>query len=246
LIQVAEQSVFMPGHLARRRMISAGTLGAITSVQVSSNHEYHAAAVMRDYLGSPFGPIEVVARSFEAPLQNPMSAVGYTGEAEAVGSHTAVALIDFGGAMGLYDFTENQWFNPLRRPRITVRGSLGELVGDRVVRIHDGIVLESDLTRRTTGTEFNLEGFDLESIAFEGEYVYRNPFVGARLPDEELCIAELLRAMGAWVRDEGPAPYPLSHGSQDHLIGLAIREAIATGESITVPAEPWRGDSHSL
>ena len=41
------------------------------------------------------------------------------------------------GGMGLYDFTDNQWWNPLRARRIVIRGSHGEIVDDRVVRLAD-------------------------------------------------------------------------------------------------------------
>ena len=44
--------------------------------------------------------------------------------------------------------------------------------------------------------------------------MYRNPFVGLRLMDEEIAIASLMAATGAWVRDDGPEPYPLAGGAR--------------------------------
>ena len=144
--------------------------------------------------------------------------------------------------MGLYDFTDNQWWNPLRTRHIVVRGSLGELVDDHVVRLVDPTSpVESHLVRRQTGIDLNLEGVDLDHISFDGRVVYRNPFKGTRLSEDDIAVAALLEQTGAWARDEGPEPYPLADGLQDHLISLAIEEAVATGSAVTTTTEAWAG-----
>ena len=103
---------------------------------------------------------------------------------------TTLATLDFGGRMGLYDFTDNQWWNPLRTRRIVVRGSNGELVDDHVVRLVDPATpVESQLVSRRTGIDLNLEGSDLDHISFDGRVVYRNPFVGARLSEDDIGVA---------------------------------------------------------
>jgi len=63
--------------------------------------------------------------------------------------------------------------------------------------------------------------------------------VELRLNDEEIAISAMMEAMAAWCRDEGPAPYPLADGCQDHLVGLAIEESAASGEPVTTSAEAW-------
>jgi hypothetical protein len=42
-----------------------------------------------------------------------------------------------------------------------------------------------------------------------------------------------------WVRGEGPPPYPLADGLQDHLLGLAIEESARVGRLVVTAAEPW-------
>jgi len=49
----------------------------------------------------------------------------------------------------------------------------------------------------------------------------------------------LLEATGAWARGDGPEPYPLADGLQDHLISLAIGESVATGRPVTTHTEAW-------
>lgn len=241
LVQVAEQYPLYPGHAARLRLIDAGVLGAVSNVQVSSTHQYHAMALMRAMLGVGFDDAAVTAFRTEFGLASPIGRDGWTGDLTPQPSWNLLAHYDFGdGRSGLYDFTDNQWHNELRSNRILVRGSHGELVTDHVVHVTDTqTVLESDLVRRQTGRDMNFEGFDLDHIAFEGKVVYRNAWQGGRLADDEIAVASLLAGMGAWVRDGGPAPYPLADACQDHLLALAIDESLATGRTVRTTRRPW-------
>jgi hypothetical protein len=142
--------------------------------------------------------------------------------------------------MGLYDFTDNQWWNPLRTRRIVVRGSGGELVDDRIVRLVDARTpVESSLRRRQVGRDLNLEGADLDHISLDGQVIYRNPFFGARLSDEDIAIASILEATGRWARGEAPGPYPLAQACQDHLLSLAIEESVRTDQPVRTDHEAW-------
>ena len=240
LVQVAEQYLLMPGHAARLAIVREGIVGEPTAVQVCSTHLYHAVSMIRGLLGVGFEPAVVSARSFTAPLADPLTPDGWTGDGTPKAISTTLATLDFGGRMGLYDFTDNQWWNPLRTRRIVVRGSLGELVDDHVVRLVDPTSpVESQLVRRQTGIDLNLEGVDLDHISFDGRVVYRNPFKGTRLSEDDIAVAALLEQTGAWARGEGSEPYPLAEGLQDHLISLAIEESVATGRDVTTTTEAW-------
>ncbi|WP_377270503.1 Gfo/Idh/MocA family protein [Peterkaempfera sp. SMS 1(5)a] len=240
LVQVAEQYLLMPGHAARRALVERGVIGQPTSVQVSSTHMYHAVSMIRGLLGAGCGPVAVTASRFRAPLVDPLSRDGWTGDDTPKEAATTIATLDFGGASGLYDFTDNQWHNQLRLRRIVVRGSHGELADDTVVRLAgERTITRSALVRSQLGHDLNLDGYDTEHIAFEGDILYRNPFLGARLMDEEIAIASMMTATGAWARGEGPAPYPLAEACQDHLIALAVEESAAVGATVRTGAEPW-------
>ncbi len=242
LVQVAEQYTLMPGHAARLAVLRAGVIGVPTSVQLSSTHMYHAVSLIRALLGVDFEPGRVRAERFVAPLVDPLTPAGWTGDETAKPATTTLATIDFGGRMGLYDFTDNQWWNPLRARRMVVRGSHGEIVDDLVTRMLDPTTpVQSTLTRRQTGHDLSLEGLDLKHISFDGQLVYRNPFVGAGMSDDDIAVAALAEATGAWARDEGPAPYPLADACQDHLIALAVEESATTGAPVDFGTENWRG-----
>jgi predicted dehydrogenase len=240
LVQVAEQYLLMPGHAARRELVTRGVIGQPTAVQVSSTHNYHAVSMIRGLLGVGFEPVRISASRFTAPLVDPLTRTGWTGDDTPKDATTTIATLDFGGSSGLYDFTDNQWHNQLRLRRIVIRGSRGEIADDAVVRLAGKrTILKSSLIRSQLGYDLNLDGYDTEHISFEGEVVFRNPYLGLRLMDEEIALASLLTGTGAWARGEGPAPYPLAQGCQDQLLGLAIEESAATGVLVVTDVEPW-------
>jgi len=244
LVQVAEQYLLLPGHAARREIVRRGLIGTPTSVQVSSTHGYHAVSMMRGLLGVGYDrPVRVAAQRFTAPLLDPLTREGWSEATEPAAATTTLATLDFGeGASGLYDFTDNQWHNRLRQRRIVIRGSLGEISDDKVVRWGGPrTVLTSEITRSQLGHDLNLDGHDTEHLAFEGSVVYRNPFLGLRLMDEEIAIASLLAATGSWVRDEGPEPYPLADACQDHHLSLAIDQAAESDTPVVANVGPWAG-----
>lgn len=243
-VQVAEQYLLLPGHTARLAAVRSGTIGTPTSVQVSSTHGYHAVSMMRGFLRvEDFGPVTVRGNSFTAPLVDPLVRDGWTDDDEPKQAATVLATVDFGnGRSGLYDFTDNQWHNQLRLRRILIRGSHGEISDDTVIRLAERrAIVTSEFRRFELGQDLNLDGHDLEHISLDGRVIYRNPFLGARLMDEEIAIATLMAATADWARDEGPPPYPLAAGCQDHLISLAIDESLERGVPVTTEPGPWAG-----
>ena len=130
--------------------------------------------------------------------------------------------------------------NPLRTSRIVIRGSAGEIVDDVVTRLHDPTTpITAALSRRQTGIDLNLEGLDLKHISFDGDVVYRNPFAGSGMSDDDIAVAAIVEATGAWARGDASPPYPLAQGCQDHLIALAIEESCRSGADVAVPSEAW-------
>jgi hypothetical protein len=121
-----------------------------------------------------------------------------------------------------------------------IRGSHGEIANDEVVRLTaPRTIVRSPLVRRQTGYDLDLDAFDTDHISVGDTILYRNPFPGLRLNDEEIAIGSMLVAMSSWCRGEGPAPYPLAEACQNHLLGLAIERSAETGEAVTTAVAPW-------
>jgi predicted dehydrogenase len=241
LVQVAEQYLLMPSHAARAAAVRSGVIGVAGQVQVSSTQLYHAVSLMRGLLGVGRGPVTVRASRYQAPLVDPLSRAGWTDDQVPKLATTTIATLDFGdGRSGVYDFTDNQTRNQLRFRRILVRGSHGELRDDEVVRLTaPRTILRTPLLRRQTGHDLDLQGFDTDHIALGAQVLFRNPYAGLRFNDDEIATAALLQAMAAWVRGDGPAPYPLAEGAHDHLVALAIENAADTDHTVTTTVEPW-------
>lgn len=242
LVQVAEQYPLYPGHLARRAVVESGVIGEVGEVEVSSTHMYHAMGVVRSVLGVGFEDARVTAIASTHPLADPLGVPGWTDDMTPKPATTVRAFVEFAsGKVGLYDFTDNQWWNPLRVDRIAVRGSLGEIVDDRVTSlVAPRSVVTTRLERRQTGQELNLEGNDLDHISHAGRVVFENRWKPGRLADDEIAVTEVLDRVAAWVRDEGPAPYPLADGSQDWALALAMDASIAAGGGpVTLGTQPW-------
>lgn len=123
-----------------------------------------------------------------------------------------------------------------------MRGSHGEIVDEVVTRLADHRTpVRAPLVRRQAGLDGNLEGWDLDTISYEGRVLWRNPCAGARLAEEEVALAALLDRCAAWLRGgrRDPGPYPLAEACQDHLLSLAIDEAAATGSPVSTGTEAW-------
>lgn len=241
LVQVAEQYPLYPGHVARKAVIDAGHIGSVNEVEVSSTHMYHATALIRHMLGVTFEAARVTGIRNTHPLANPLGVPGWNDNTEPEPATTVRGLVEFeNGQVGTYDFTDNQWWNPLRVDRMVVRGSLGEIANERVTALTaPRTIITSHLERRRLGEELNLEGLGIDHITHGTEVVYTNRWKGHRLSDDEIAVTELLRGMGEWIHDDAAAPYPLAEAAQDWSIALAIEEAAATGERVDLPVQPW-------
>ncbi|SDZ42770.1 Predicted dehydrogenase [Micromonospora pattaloongensis] len=242
LVQVAEQHPYLPVIVALRTLIADGVLGQVSSAQVSWTHDYHATALLRCLLGVGAQAARVSAVSTVNPLLDGPDRGGWPATQEVRPADHTIGLLEIAGRTGVYDFTETQWFNPWRRRHVIVRGSHGEIVDSDVTwSTADGAPVSAPIVRRHTGFDGNLEGADLDTLSWSGRVLYRNPYPGSRLSDEEIAIATCLEHTGRWRRGEVPPPYPLADACQDHLLALAIHAAAEAGAPVTTDVEPWAG-----
>lgn len=250
LVQIAEQYPMMPTHQARLSIARSGVIGVATSASVSSTHDYHAIALLREYLRVGFERVRVRATATKAPLIDPRTRDGFTRATQRALATNVLATIEFGfdgdnpwgefPKVGTYDFTTNQWHNQLRHRDLVVRGSMGEIRNESVTYWKGpSQVLNSPIIRQQSGWDLNLEGFDTQYIQFEGNVVWKNRFEGARLSDEDIAVATMMERMGRFSRGEGPSPYSLAEASQDTAIALAMHRAAETGTLEVVADEPW-------
>ncbi|WP_462409905.1 Gfo/Idh/MocA family protein [Neobacillus sp. Marseille-QA0830] len=238
-IQVAEQYHLQPLHQARLSVIQSGRLGNVTQATVSISHFYHGVSLIRKMLGIGFEDAVIRGMRFEAPIVAGPDRSGPPKEEKLINAERDLAWLDFGGKLGIYDFTKDQHRSWIRSNHLSVRGDRGELFDNRLSVLDDfSTPLYLDLKRIDKGEEENLEGHYLEGILAGERWVYRNPFIPARLYDDEIAIASCLVKMAEYAAG-GPSFYSLPEASQDHYLGLMMEKAIGTGEIVKTARQPW-------
>jgi len=239
-IQVAEQYHLQPLHAARIAIANSGKLGEISQVQLSVCHGYHGISLIRRLLGIKFENATISAYKIVSPLIAGPGRDGEANEEKTLESSQVIASLDFGGKVGIYDFTGDQYFSLIRTQRLLVRGNKGEIT-DKVVRYLKDFKtpVEFGLKRQNAGEDGNLEGFYLKGILAGEEWVYENPLIPGRLTDDEIAIATCLTSMYQYTKD-GIDFYSLAEASQDHYLSLMIDKAVSTGEKVKTESQPWR------
>lgn len=238
-IQVAEQSAYQPLNAARLAVVAEGLLGRVSQAQVSVCHGYHGVSLIRRSLGIGFENAEITARRFVSPVIAGPDRKGPPAEERLEQSTQVIAWLDFGDRLGVYDFVVDQYFSWIRGRRFLVRGERGELVDERASYVLDyRQPIDITFQRAVAGANGNLEGHYLKGIEAGGRWVYRIPFVPARLSDEEIAIATVLAKMGDYVAG-GPDVYSLAEACQDRYLDIMIAQAVEVGQPVKTETQPW-------
>ncbi|MGG6313217.1 Gfo/Idh/MocA family protein [Paenibacillus macerans] len=242
LIQVAEQFLFQPMHAARLAVVRSGLLGEVSHVQVSAGHGYHGISLIRQLLGIGFEEAEIRGERIVSPLVQGPGRNGWPAEEAMASSSQDIALLRFNDRTALFDFTYDQYFSPIRRHRVLVRGTRGEIEGTELRYLRDfRTPVEVQLRRVDAGHDGSLQGYYHEGVLAGSEWVYENPFRPGRLSDEEIAIATGLERMGRYVQD-GPSFYSLAEASQDQYLSFKLSEAAESGQTVRTVRQPWAED----
>ena len=238
-IQIAEQYHVQPMHAARLAIIDSGLLGDVNFAHVSISHGYHGVSLLRKILGVGFCNCTITAVKYQFPSVEGPGRSGLPLAETIVNYDHTIAVLNFYGRVGLFDFEKNQHRSWHRSNRILMRGSHGEINSDRVKYLQDyATPIEWDLKRLRAGDDENLEGFYLKGILAGERWMYRNSFIPARLSDDEIAIATTLKNMAGSVYSN-QSFYSLSEASQDQYLALMIEKAIETGHPIQTDTQCW-------
>jgi predicted dehydrogenase len=237
--QVAEQLQWRPLHAARITLANSGRLGRVTHAQVAAAHGYHGISLMRRYLQAGFDDVTITGRKFEASIIQGGSRSGPPEEEKEITASQILAQFDFGDRLGSFDFTGAQYHGIIRESRTLIRGERGEINNREVRYLLDyKTPAIAELTRHDAGHEDDLRGYYHEGISLGAEWIYHNPFVPARLSDDEIAVATCMQKMAEYVQG-GPEFYSLAEGAQDHYLSMMMNRAVETGEPVRTERQVW-------
>lgn len=236
LVMVAEQHPFLPAFVALRGVVSSGVLGDVRSASLSWTHEHHAMALLRSLAGIGGPGTRVLATRASVPLLDGPDRGGRPDRPAVSPRHHTTAMLTDGERLAQYDFTDTQWFNPLRRRQVSVRGSHGEIVGTDVTWAVDGEVVSAPIVRRQLGLDGNLEGTGLATLSWSGRTLYRNPFPTASFSDEELAVATCLLEV---TDPRGPRGYSLADGCEDRYLAILVDESSDSRAERVAEPQSW-------
>jgi len=241
-VQVAEQYHLSPLLNAQLAIARSGRIGSISQAVVAQCHDYHGISVMRRALGVRADEVTVSASVFRYPLLAGPDRRGDPASEDTVTATQTTARFEFRDQLGVYDFAPEQYFSWIRGNRLLIRGERGEIENEVVRYVEDfRSPMSATIQRVMTGEGGNLEGMFLRGLRFANEWAFVNPFMPARLNDDEIAIALLLEGMKKKISG-GPDIYSLAEASQDHYLSLLMKQAAESGEAVRSQPQIWGGD----
>ena len=239
-IQVAEQYFCQPYNRALLKLVNSGKLSEISNVSLSMAHDYHSISLMRKFLNIKMENCKIKAMEYDFPVIRTCDRQGVRFDGEISNTKTILASFNFENKKtGFHRFHSEQYFNYLRSRHINIQGLKGEINDFNVSYLNDkNIAVEGKIVRKNLGEYSNLEGYSLHSIQLNGEVLVENPFINARLSDEEIAMAILMKGMGEYVHG-GKEIYPLEDALQDTYLYLLMHQAVTDGE-IETSKQIWQ------
>lgn len=240
-IQVAEQYFMQPLYAALLQMVNSGIIGEVSTISLSALHGYHAVSIFRKILGTGFSPCKITGKRFSYPVTATDSRQGIDTSGKIRQMNRDVVTFEFEqGKTAFFDFSGEQYHSLIRTRRLNIQGVRGE-INDMTVRWLDerNEAYCAELYRIDDG-RYNNNGWSHRGIQFNGGFVYRNPFYGARLNDDEIAVASCLKGMSEYV-SAGKAFYPLQEALWDTYLALLMEEAVSTGETVAAKKQGFAG-----
>lgn len=236
-LQVAEQYFLHPLFQARMKVLSQGILGDLTNLSISWAHDYHGVSLIRKLLGVGFETVSIMGKSYQFPVTVTDSRYGIRTEGEVVMANRSCYTFEFEqGKVAFYDFSSDiQYRSKIRTRHINIQGVRGEM-DDLTIR---SLTTDNQPLLDTLHVTEDINTLTTYSVSLGRECLYLNPFVNARLTDDEVAIASCLIGMEYYIQT-GEDIYSFADGCQDTYLWLLMQEAL-TKPFIPIQSQiqPW-------
>jgi len=232
-IAIAEQYIEQPLHASRLKLIQSGLIGEVNHAQVSVAHGYHGLNLIRAWLGIADEACTIIGTKTSDPVVEGPTRHTLPSEHNIVYPQQELAILQFAnGKSALFDFGREQYFSPIRTPRVLIRGTMGEIVSERVNwSAAPALYSSSELVHKVSGLRGELRTLSLEGIQFQGDWLYKNPFFPAALSEEEIAMAQTLLNMNKFVT-QGEHFYTLENALIDTYLSLKLEQAFELKQAV--------------
>ncbi|MFB6465529.1 Gfo/Idh/MocA family protein [Cytobacillus sp. Hz8] len=243
-IQIAEQYFVQPLYAAWLKVIQEGKLGEVGNINISSLHGYHGVSIIRKFLNVGFGNCVAYGKRFSFDVTETYGRDGMAFDGEIFSCTRDRLTLEFdNGKVAFFDFSDPaQYHSFIRTRQLTVQGTRGE-IDDLTIRYltRENVPVTQELNRIDLGKYSNQEWAHF-AIMLGEEFLYRNPFVNARLNDDEIAVGTCMLLMGEYL-STGRDFYSLKEALQDTYISLMMDEALKNpNKEIRTSKRPWANE----
>lgn len=213
-IQVAEQFHLKGTYQALKKTINSGVIGTVNHIQLSVSHDYHAMSLLRFLLEDYEKPNLISSHVLEDKMVRTHGRIGEFEEKTEELTHQQIRMYQFKNATAIYNYNIEQYFSPIRKDRILIRGTRGEIENTQVRYLNsDNKAVCSDIKTVMSGL---LDGFYIDKITFEDKTLCEFPFKEARFSEEEIAIAQCLIGMSNYIKT-GEVLYSYERAYEDYI-----------------------------
>ncbi|MDO5410425.1 MAG: Gfo/Idh/MocA family oxidoreductase [Lachnospiraceae bacterium] len=240
-IQVAEQYFAQPLYAAWEQVIRSGKLGEVENINISALHGYHGASIIRRYLESGYKNAVIYGKRYWFDVTETYGREGMAFDGDVFRCSRDRLTMEFeDGKTAFFDFSDPaQYHSFIRTRQLTIQGVRGE-IDDMTVRYltKDNVPVTENLNRIDLGV-YNNQEWSHYGIMLGEEFLYKTPFLNARLNDDEIAVATCMKKMGEYL-ETGEEFYSLKDALQDMYICLAMDEALEhPNQEIKTQTQIW-------
>lgn len=240
-IQVAEQYFVQPLYAAWGKVIASGKIGEVENINISALHGYHGASMIRRYLNVGFQNAVIYGKKFWFDVTETCGRDGMEFDGEVFKCSRDRLTMEFeNGKVAFFDFADPvQYHSFIRTRQLSVQGVRGE-IDDLTVRYltKENVPVTAELNRIDLGV-YNNQEWSHYGIMLGEEFLYKTPFINARLNDDEIAVATCMLKMGEYL-ETGIDFYSLKEALQDMYICLKMDEALANpNKEIKMEVQSW-------
>ena len=245
---VAEQYLLYPSYSSLYKLLKNGIIGSVNCLNISLAHEYHAASLIRAFLGiSPDMPFSVSSKTYSFPVTETRNRYEEFFDGKVSLKKRTLANFEFAnGQVAFYDFDSEQYHSKIRKNTWKIQGTRGEILDGKVVYLNsDNEAEEADLRIesrqivrefRNPNPEFSEEVTD---IYFQDEKLYEPPFGLCGLSQDETAVAQLMLKTAEYAKGIADSPYPLNEALQDAYMAILMKNSEETGKPAESGHQIW-------